>query len=81
MSRQRNSYQKKEQGKVTSTDLIETVISSMFHLEFKATIIKILAEPEKSIEDYRDSLTAEIKEQNYPGQNENAKTKIQSDWM
>ena len=42
-------------------DLINTDISKMSELEFK-TIIRILAELVKGIEDSRDSLTAEMKE-------------------
>ena len=61
MPRRRNSSQKKEQGKVTARGLIETDISNMLDTEFKATIIRILAGLEKSIEDTRESLTAETK--------------------
>ena len=43
-------------------DLINIDISTMSKLEFKTTIIRILTGIEKSIEDTRESLTAEIKE-------------------
>ena len=60
MPRRRNSSQKKEQGKVTARGLIETDISNMLDTEFKATIIRILAGLEKSIEDTRESLVQKI---------------------
>lgn len=41
-------------------DPIETDISNMPDLDFKITAIKILAGFEKSIEDTKESLTAEI---------------------
>ena len=56
MPRRRNSSQKKEQGKVTARGLIETDISNMLDTEFKATIIRILAGLEKSIENTRDRM-------------------------
>ena len=59
MPRWRNSSQKKEQAKVTDRYLIETDISNMPDIDFKATIMKILAGLEKSIVDIRESLTAE----------------------
>ena len=43
-------------------DLIKTDISNMPDPEFKATIIGILVGLEKSIEDARESLTAQIKD-------------------
>ena len=45
-------------------DLIKTDVSNMPDSEFKATIIKILAGLEKSMEDTRESLTAEIRPKN-----------------
>ena len=50
MPGQRNSSQKKKQEKVMARDLIETDISNMPDPEFKATIIRIVAGLEKSIE-------------------------------
>ena len=44
--------------------LIETDVSNMPDSEFKATIIKILAGLEKSMEDTRELLTAEIRPKN-----------------
>jgi len=43
-------------------DLINTNISKMSELEYKKTILRILAGLEKSIEDTRESLITEIKE-------------------
>jgi len=43
-------------------DLIKTVISNMPHTKFKATIIRILAGLETSMEDIRETLPSEIKE-------------------
>ena len=42
-------------------DLIETDVSNMPDPELKATIIRILTGPEISLEDLRDTLTAEMK--------------------
>ena len=56
-----NSPQKKEQEKITAKDLVKTDISNMPDPELKVTIIRILAGLEKSIEDTRESLTAETK--------------------
>jgi len=50
----------KEQDKAKATDLNETDISDMPGGESKATIIRILAELEKRIEDIRETLTTEI---------------------
>ena len=58
----RNSSQKKEQDKVMARDLTKTGITNMPDGEFKATIIRILAGLEKSREDFREALSAEIKE-------------------
>ena len=63
MTRWKNSPQKREQEAVlTARDLISMDISKMSELEFRITILKILAGLEKSIEDTRASLSGEIKE-------------------
>uniref|UniRef100_A0A452VDF0 ubiquitinyl hydrolase 1 n=2 Tax=Ursus TaxID=9639 RepID=A0A452VDF0_URSMA len=63
MTRRKNSPQKREQEAVlTDRDLISMDISKMSELEFRITIIKILAGLKKSIEDSRESLSGEIKE-------------------
>lgn len=61
MRRWRNSFQKKEQEKVTARNLIETDLSKMPEPEFKTTIVRILAGLDKSINNTRESLTTEIK--------------------
>ena len=48
--------------KVMARDLIEIYINNMPDPEFKAIVIRILVGLEKSIEDTREFLTAEIKE-------------------
>ena len=47
---------------MTDRGLINTDISKMSELEFRTTIIRILACIEKNIEDTRESLWVEIKE-------------------
>ena len=59
MTRQRSSSQKKEQEEVMARDLIQTDMSKIPEPEFK-TIIWVSAGLEESIEDTRESLTAEI---------------------
>ena len=62
MTRRRNAQQKKEPEVIFfATDLIDMDISKISGLEFKITIIKLLAGLEKSIKDIRESLCAEIK--------------------
>ena len=62
-TRWKNSPQRREQEAVlTVRDLISMDISKMMELDFKITIIKILAGLEKSTEDTRESLSGEIKE-------------------
>ena len=47
---------------MTARDLINTDISKISELEFKTTIIRILARDGKNIEDTRESLSADRKE-------------------
>ena len=53
---------KRTRAVLTVRDLISMDISKMVELDFKITIIKILAGLEKSTEDTRESLSGEIKE-------------------
>jgi len=63
MTRWKKSPQKKEQEAVTTArDLINKDISKMSELEFRMTILKILAGLEKSMEGIRETLSGEIKE-------------------
>ena len=78
MTRWRNLPQKKQE-EVMARDLLKTNISNMPELEFKTTIIRILAELEKNIEDIREALTAEIKElKTSQAEIKNAITKMQN---
>ena len=77
MPRWKNSSQKKEQEEVMAGDLIKTHISNMSDPEFKATTIRILAGLDKSMEDIRETLTAEIKElKNNQANMKNAVTEV-----
>jgi len=81
MPKWRNSSQKKEQEKVIARDLIKTNISNMSDEDFKATIIRILAGLEKSMEDIRETLPTEIKDlKNNQAEMKNAITEIQN-WL
>ena len=62
MPRQRNSSQKKEQEKAMARDQIKTDINIVPVGKFKVTIIRIFTGPEKRVEDFRESLTKDIKE-------------------
>ena len=73
-----NSSKKKKEN-VTTRDLIETDISNMPDGEFKATIIRILSGLEKSMEDIRETLSAETKElKNNQEEMKNAITEIRN---
>ena len=79
MTRWENSPQKREQEEIKARDLINSGISKMSELEFKAAIRGILAGFEKSIEDTRESLSAEIKElKSSQAEIKNAITKMQT---
>lgn len=59
---ERTSLQKKDQGKITAIYLLKTNISNISEQEFRTTVIKVLAGTERSVEDNRETLTAEIKD-------------------
>ena len=62
MTRRKNSPQKKEQEAVPKAgDLINTDIGNMKDLQFRMTILKLLAGLEKGIEDIRETLSGKIK--------------------
>ena len=62
MTRERNSPQKKGQEKITARDWLKKDINKYIEQEFRTTIIRLLAGLEKSIEDTREMLVAEIKD-------------------
>ena len=62
MTRWKNSPQKKEQEAVPKArDLINRDIGNMSDLEFRMTILKVLAGLEKGMEDIRETLSGDIK--------------------
>ena len=77
MTRRKNSPQKKElEVTVSATALLDMDISKMSELEFRITIIKLLAGLEKSIKDTRESLSAEMRSNQ--AEIKNALTEMQS---
>ena len=62
MIRWRISLQKKDQTKIIAIALLKTDKSNISEQEFRTTVIKILAGLERSIEDTRETLAAEIKD-------------------
>ena len=68
----------KEHDKVMARALSETDINNMPDGEFRGTIIRILAELYKRIEDFREALTAEIKELKNESEMKNTLTEIQN---
>lgn len=63
MTRRKKSTQKKEQEPVmTARDLINADISNMTELEFRMTILKVLAGLEKKMEENREAVSKEIKD-------------------
>ena len=61
MTKWKNSPQKKLQEVATANELIKNDLSNVTENEFKIIVIKLIAGPEKSIEDSRESITTEIK--------------------
>ena len=51
----------KEQDKIMVRDLIKTDVSNMPDQEFKATVIRIFIGVEKRMEDFRETITTEIR--------------------
>ena len=58
----RNSPQKKFQKEMKAKDLIKADINNITEQEFRIIIIRLIPGFEKSIEDSRESIAAEIKE-------------------
>ena len=61
MTKQKNSPQKKFQEEMTAKELIKTDINNITEQEFRIIVIRLIAGLEKSIEDSRKSIAAEIK--------------------
>ena len=64
MMKQKSSPQKKLQEVATANELIKTNLSNKTEQEFRIIVIKSIAWLEKSIENSRESIAAEIKELN-----------------
>lgn len=62
MTSRMNSPQKKDQEEITARDLLKTDTSNIYEQEFRTTVIRILAGLERSIEDTRETLAADIKD-------------------
>ena len=63
--KQKNSPQKKFQEEMTAKELIKSYINNISEQEFRRIVIRLIAGLEKSIEDSRESIVAEIKEQKH----------------
>ena len=61
MKKWKNSPQKKLQEVATANELNKNDLSNVTENEFKIIVIKLITGLEKSIEDSRESITAEIK--------------------
>ena len=62
MTRGKNLPQKKEPEVILSaTDLMDTDLSRLLEIQFRITIIKLPMVVQRSIKDFRDSLTAELR--------------------
>ena len=64
MMKWKNSPQKKFQEDMTAKELIKTGIKNTTEQEFRIIVIRLITRPEKSIEDSRESISAEIKDLN-----------------
>ena len=62
MMKRKNSPQKKFQDQMTAKELLKTDINNITEQEFRIIVIRLIAWLEKSIEDSRESIAAEIKE-------------------
>ncbi|KAF0876373.1 LORF1 protein, partial [Crocuta crocuta] len=76
--RWRNSPQGKGQEEITARDLLSTDISNISDQEFRTTVIRLLAGLEKSTEDTKETLAAEIKGLRTSQDEINAVTQMQS---
>ena len=62
MTKWKNFPQKKFQEEMTARELFKTDINNISEQEFRITVIKLIAELVKHIEDSRESTAAEIKD-------------------
>ena len=62
MMKQKNSPQKKFQEEVIARELLKTYINNTLDQDFRIIVIKLIAGLEKSIEDIRESIPADIKD-------------------
>ena len=76
MMKWKNSPQKKLQEEITAKKLIKTDINNITEQEFSIIVIKLIAGLEKSIEDSRESIAAEIKE--LKNSNDELKNEVQN---
>ena len=61
MQRQRNMFQMKEQDKTSEKELNKMEISNVSDKEFKVTIIKVLNELRRRIDEHSENLTKSLK--------------------
>ena len=61
-TRWRNSPQKKGHEGISARDLLKTDINNISGQEFRTTVIRLIAGVEKSTEDTRETLAADIKD-------------------
>ena len=79
--KRKNSPQKKFQEEVTAKILIKTDIGNITEQEFRIIVTKLITGLEKSREDSRESIAAEIKEvKNSPDELKNAINEVQIKW-
>ena len=82
MTRWRNAPQKKDREDITARDLLKIDISNISEQEFRSIVIRLLAGFEKSIEDTRETLPAEIKDlKTSQAKIKNAVTEMQTYWI
>ena len=62
MTQWKNSPQKKFQEQMTVRELLKTDRNDISEQEFRIIVIRLIAGLEKSIEDHRESIAAEIKD-------------------
>ena len=61
MTKWKNSSQEKFQEEMTARELLKTDSNNIYEQEFRITVVRLIAGLEKSIEDSRESVAAEMK--------------------